>query len=357
MAAALLVAWFGARADAGPVNEAADWLLTQQNVNGGFPATVGGPVTTNTQGPTALGMLSAFDLTGNSLYLDSAATTGDYLLTAPAKFSDMDPIFAVHDPLFLELLSLGQFTGDSQYADFVEAGFWSKLTGGTYGEMNDQDAVDFAADLIAARSTASIIGLAPWDLSKTAVAADLAGKDSIKTDLMAGILDALEAAQAFDTSFDLLGLAGAIFASAVTGVDLDPTMGRWASANSTQDLVDELLMHINAAGGWIFQSDVDLNNLDNGDAQVTAAAILALDAFGTGLYDDTIRDGRLYLRSLQQPSGQILRFPSALVNEDSGVQIHGESLTALVPEPTVLVLISVGLIGTVMTRRRRRSRS
>ncbi len=50
---------------------AANWLLTQQDVSGGFPWTVGGAVFGNTQGPTALGMLGAYEVDGDPRWAGS----------------------------------------------------------------------------------------------------------------------------------------------------------------------------------------------------------------------------------------------------------------------------------------------
>ena len=148
--------------------------------------------------------------------------------------------------MFLEVLS--DVTGDSSYANFVQTNFWDKLTSGTYGETNDLDAAGFGNAVVVGRTGQGIVELSPWDLSKTAIAAEIAGEIAIRNAMMLAIRDGLEATGVTDTTFDLHGLAGAIWASAVTGVDLDPVIGRYSAADSTEGLITDLLAFINADG-------------------------------------------------------------------------------------------------------------
>jgi len=233
---------------------AANWLLAQQDASGGFPWTPGGSVTNNTQGPTAQAELVAYSQLKNTVYLDSAVATGDYLVpNYPRSYSDGDPRFATHDPLFLEKLSV--ISNTATYADFVQTNFWDELTAGTYGESNDQNAAAYAASVVDTRAGQGLVGMSPWDVAALPIAADMAGETAIRDYFMsAGVLYGLNQTNTGDT-YDLLGVAGAVWASAETGVDLDPTTGEFAADNTTADLAArlaaaQLTNRGDHTGGW-----------------------------------------------------------------------------------------------------------
>ncbi len=239
------------------VAAAANWLLSQQDITGGFPWTSGGSVTNNTQGPTAQAELMAYTHLSNVAYLNSAVATGDYLVpTYPRTYTDGDPRFASHDPLFLEKLSIVSNT--TTYADFLQTNFWDKLTAGVYGETNDQNAGAYATAGVDGRQAQGLVALSPWDLSATSIAAHIAGETTIRDAFIySGVLEGLNRTTAGDT-FEVIGLAGAVWASAETGVDLDPTTGAYAADNTTADLAARLagvqLSTLDAhSGGWAAQ--------------------------------------------------------------------------------------------------------
>jgi hypothetical protein len=304
---------------------AGDWLVAQQKPLGCFPWTKGDTVCpSNTQGPSARGLLKAYELTGNATFLNAAVATGNYLVPSyPRTYTDGDPRFATHDPLFLEDLS--RVSGVATYAAFMQTYFWDKLTAGTYGESNDMDASDFGTYVVTARGA-----LAPWDLSATAVAAHLAGEITIRDDLMAAILAGLNGTT-IPTDYDVGGLTGAVWASAVTGVDLDPTAGSYASANSTADLAVILASWQRSSdGAWLWGTGADPSDVTNGDTQNTAFAIMGLSALNPTTYSAEIARGAAFIRSVQATDGQILIYPTALATAQGGVETHSESMQALV---------------------------
>jgi len=313
----------------------ANWLAQQQDVSGGWPWTPGGGVTGNTNGPTGRGELLVYPHDGDEEYLISAIATGDFLVPVyPRLYTDGDPRFATHDPLFLEELSI--VTGDPTYADFVQVQFWDKLLAGTYGETNDQDALEFGLYVVNARDGQGIVELSPWDLSAIAIAAELAGETAIRDAIMAAIREGLEATVA-PGGYDVIGLAGGIWASAVTGVNLDPMTGVYSTANSTADLVSVLLgMTLDASvgpwhdGAWLWTSVADPTDPANADAQTSAYALLALWAHDNAGHLLRITHGASFLRSLQDPAtGQFLLWPGAPVNSTGSVEVNAEILTAL----------------------------
>ena len=309
---------------------AADWLRTQQTPAGCFPWTPGGACTSNTQGPSARGLLKAYQHSATIASREDAIATGDYLVpNYPRTYSDGDPRFATHDPLFLEELS--QVTTDATYASFVQTYFWDKLTAGTYGESNDMDATAFGAAVVSGRASQGIVELSPWDLSATAIAAHVAGETAIRDALMAQVLAGLNATTTADNDYDVIGLAGAVWASAVTGYNLDPTSGRYASQNSTAELAALLASWQRSSdGAWLWSTTADPNDITNGDLQTTAFAVMALNAFNPTSYATEIARGVAFIRSLQQTSGQFLIYPTASPTANGSVESHAEALTALV---------------------------
>jgi len=323
-------------------SDASDWLQAQQDAAGWFPWTPGGSATTNTQGPSGMGILSAYMHTRASGYLLSATDNGDYMLdpmwVSLSIYGDGDPRFATHDPLFMESLSL--VSGDSQYADFVQVNFWDMLTAGTYGASDNLDAAGFGAAVVNGRASQGIVELSPWDLSATAIAAHLAGEFASRDALMGAILAGLEATLSAGV-YDVTGLAGAVWASAMTGIDLDPTVGMYAGNDSTADLAATLagLTLTGNDGAWIWNSTLDPTDPGNADTQTTAFAIAALYAFDSATYIGQIARGVAFIRSLQQTDGQFLSWPGAPLNSAGSVEVNAEAISAIVfvAPPTVYV--------------------
>jgi parallel beta-helix repeat protein len=261
-------------------------------------------------------------------------------------YGDGDPRFATHDPLFMESLSLT--TGDPQYADFVQANFWDKLTAGTYGSSDNLDAPGFGAAVVNGRAAWGIVELSPWDLSATAIAAHLAGEFAIRDALMGAILAGLEAT-VIPGGCDVIGLAGAIWASAMTGIDLDPVSGIHAGADSTADLASTLAGQTltDNDGAWLYESDLDPSDPGNADTQGTAFAIAALYAFDSATYIGQIARGVAFIRSLQQTDGQFLCWPGAPLNEAGSVEVNAEAISAIVfvAPPTVYVDDDFAMLG------------
>jgi hypothetical protein len=309
---------------------AADWLRSQQTSAGCFPWTPGGSCPPNTQGPSARGLLKAYQHTTSAIYKSAAEATGNYLVpNYPRTFTDGDPRFATHDPLFLEELS--QVTGNSIYANFVQTHFWDKLTAGTYGENNDMDASEFGASVVSARASQRIVELSPWDLSATAIAAHVAGETAHRDALMAQVLAGLNATTASDNDYDVIGLAGAVWASAITGYNLDPTSGRYVGYSTTAELAGLLASWQRSSdGAWLWSTTADPGDVTNGDLQSTAFAIMALNSVNSTLYHSQVARGAAFIRSLQQTSGQFLIYPTASPSANGSVESHAEALASLV---------------------------
>ncbi len=310
------------------VNSGADWLLTQQFASGTFPWTVGqSTYEEDTQGGIARGMLSSYRATNNANHLNSAVQTADFLLAGyPQLFPDGDPNIAAHDPLFLE--ELANVTGNVQYADFVQTHFWDKLAAGVYGANNNLDAAGFADTIVGFDEYQPWVALRPWFVAQLAVAAHQAGEIPAREAFMAGMREKMEAATGSDYDGDLTGLSGAIWASALTGINLDPTAGKWASSNSTADLVTALVSYQRNGGDWPYDTSPRAAGFV-GDVSVTTWSVLALDAWDSLTYASRIADGIGFIAAQQQPNGQILTNPGLQPTSNTGVEVHAEALIAM----------------------------
>lgn len=316
-----------AQTDEQALQDGAEWLMTQQNAHGAYPWEVGGPISEDTQGTTARGMLVAYEILRDSSYLDSARKTGDYLVnTPPRRFSDGDPDIAPLDVLFLEELSL--ITGDSQYADFLQTNLWSKLAAGTYGEHNDQNCAEWAETIPVFEDFSHWTAMEPVYRAMPALAAHYAGEVAHREDLLNSVIKKLEETGANDRDGDLTGIAGSIQASAHTGRNLDPQTGRWAEFDSTQDFVDFLVSYQRHGGDWPYDTSVQAAFFV-GDVSTTSWAVMALKAWDPERYAENIRKGLDFIKAQQQSNGQILTNPGAPANTTAGVEVHGEALVAI----------------------------
>ena len=312
------------------LQDAADWLITQQLGNGGFPWTVGGGGTANTQGATALGLLRAYAHTADTDHLDAAVANGGCHLAGIAcisgfQFTDGDHRFATHDPLFLQLLT--SVSGDPAYADLVQAGFWNKLAAGEYGEGNNFNAHGYASAVMASRNGGGIPELVAWDLSKVTIAAHLAGQSTAHAAFIGQVINSLNAASPTHDTYDVIGLAGGLWAGAATGTNVAPISGNWASANSNAGLAVLLLNYQAPNGGFVSSSSQTVEN-GNASGQTTAFAIQALQAVNPVTYQVQIANAFAYIASLQQPGGQYLGATGASPTMGGGIEVHGEILEA-----------------------------
>jgi hypothetical protein len=332
------IGWAGhpIRSQRGAVNpdvlpDAADWLLTQQQVNGGFPFTAGETATpANVQAPILASLLRAWRRTQNPAYLSAATAAGDFLRDNPNRFTagNNSRRFTGADAFAFQELS--RATGDPQYVQIADTEFWAPLAAGNYGPAADWGIAEFIQSEFDRRP--NIEEVVAWDLGWAAIAAFEAGQTALLPALLDGIVASLETNPELGGAlFDLVGLTGAVWAAARIGVDLDPQTGLFAAADSTADLAAELLANQDpASGGFYFNTTFALTPEDPTatDSQVTAFAMLGLDLLDRTQNAAALLAAAGYLESQQQANGQILPFPGASPTGSGGVEIHAESMAA-----------------------------
>jgi hypothetical protein len=315
----------GAQSPDPTIAAGADWLLTQQSASGAYPWTLDGPLRDDTQGHTARGMLVAYLTTGDPMHLDSAVSTGLYLVGSyPRRFPSGEIDFFPLDPIFLEELSL--VTQDPQYADFVQVHLWDRLKAGTYGANQNLGAAAWAAQMPVFPEYAHWTALDPYFRASAAVAAHYAGELSIRDALMTDLVKQLEDAN--NRTVDLAGLSASIWASAHTGINLNPLSGYWKNYTTTQQFVNLVVSYQRTAGDWPYDSSSAARK-HVGDTSTSTWALKALKAWDASRYADNISRGLQWIRAQQQPNGQILTNPGYPPDTETGVLIHGEALVVL----------------------------
>jgi len=323
------------------MEDGGDWLLPLQQPDGSFPwtSTDPGSIFVNVQAPIGFGLLSAWQATGREDFRDAAIDVADYLIANQAEFPGGNPVFRSYDAYFLVRLS--NATGIATYADHVQMFFWDRLQAGTYGPDGDWDIADFVAAEIARRGGQPAVGevVAAWDLALVAVAASEAGLNQFNNALMAGVRQALEDApdESFalgDAGFDVLGLAGAVWAAGITGQSAAPADGLWAGVTDNQGLAEALLDFQSQEGAFL-QSSLALSDPidpENTVSQNTAFAMLGLQALDGIQFAGELQAALESLITFQMPDGQISYFHPdvdlSTVSTAGDVLSHGYALQA-----------------------------
>ena len=369
-------------ARAGFVTDGVDYFLAFQDPStnhGGFIADAdhNNLFYPTNQGRFGSAMLAAY-FSSNSSYLNKAKKLGNAIIDADNHTSPLttatptlrsqlyfnsgtsDPMIPTQTSYFL--LQLSQVTGDTTYSNYVKVNLWNKLTAGTYGPDSSDPGYTTVGYGPGGVNTAGYIGhlqgisgwdFLPWFLAKTAVAANMAGETAIRDDLFnLGIIPGLENAAGGYGSYDVYALAAAVWASAVTGVNLNPS-GHW-TASTTAQLANMLLNYSVGDGGFFADSCGTLDTNDScyqtSDAETTAAVIAALHVVDPYLYQSYVDAGLTYLENLQLPNGYVPTFSDT---DAAHADVLQEFFSASIPEPTTAALIGFGLIGLGVTRRRR----
>ncbi|MBZ0109028.1 MAG: PEP-CTERM sorting domain-containing protein [Candidatus Scalindua rubra] len=345
LSVAILLLMCSSRVFADGIQSGADHILTIQNTDGSFtwehgPSTAG-PGHKNVTGPTGMGLLSAYGVTGDADHLTGATKAADFLSAQTFGW------VGTYNPFFL--LKTYDATGTTAYKDKATE-YFTQLTAGTYTGGNGVTTYNTAGYISAVQSgrAGNLINLRPWEFAPLAYAAQRVGSGAQATAFTTALTDGINTLDdALD--YDLLGLSGGVFGLGLTGTDFDPTAGSFASAGSTSDLADILAGFQNTNGAWAWD-DALKDTVGEEDSQTTAYAMLALMSVNTsGQYNSEIVAGRNYLLGTQLGSGGFLSYPG-YPGEGENIEVEGEvvwalSETAAVPEPATVALLGIGLAG------------
>jgi len=263
-----------------------DWPLDDGDPNDASPL--------NTIGPIGKGLAQAYLATGDAAMLAALGQAGGLLLTKTNNFSPSDGYLAAQ---------LDAVLGGTTYCDHVTVNFYGPLAAGTYDKNGDGTLYDTAGyvNLVrTSRASQGIANLAAWDVGMGLVGAASCGADT--TAWIAGVkgeIDELDGAE----YYDVIGLAGGVYALAFVGEDFDPTAGEHAAASSLSDLAAILAGYQIDGGGFAWTRDYVIPNDYNETIQETAYSILALDAADRSTYRSAIKGASSYMSGVQLCTG------------------------------------------------------
>ncbi len=309
-----------------------------------------------TTGPVVRGVLQAYDLTGNTAYLDSAKAACNYIKDGQ-KYSANDSVrFGTYDPYVMWQVS--QRAGDSTWSDHTATNFYGALANGTYGAAGNLNTAGYISYVQGVRAvTGSYVNLRPWEFSTLAYAATKMGQSGQAALFEAAILDGLNTLDATKGS-DFLGVAGAVRGLALMGTTtfddiVSPNHAGINGIDTLDELADYLVSQQDSAGHWWYGSAYQTPVSDE-DTQTSAYAILALMAMDDEDYADSIQEGRSFLVSMQLDSppasaGGFWSYPGQ--TSSWNIEVAGEAVAAL-PEPATMALVALGGVLTFLGRRR-----
>jgi len=286
---------------AGTLDAGGDRLVDTQNADGGWDWPLLGSDDTvsdapNLLAPTAMGLVAAWKATGDPDQLAALQRVGDYLLKkTPQEITPEDGYLAV---------ALDELFAVTAYTDFVNTNFYDALAASSYDFYGDGsllvDTSSYIVLMRLARDEQELPNLAAVDLGMGLYAAGLIGADTAPW--IAGVKAEVNQLSSEGT-FDVLGLAAAIFGLASVDEKCDPKFGAHADAASLEDLAQILAGYQLSTGGFTWNS----GSLDEGagheTAQETAFAIMALSRVSPVANEAEILRGAAYLEQAQLGTG------------------------------------------------------
>lgn len=340
-------------------------LIALQNDDGGWDWPLDDGVSTNasptnTAAPIAMGLLAAYENTGDVTYLDQAKKAGEFIITNSPPHSTGNGIF---------MNKLSELTGDPKYAADVKNKLYDALKEGTYDKNGTlYDTAGYAQYILDIRGTQEKYNLGIWDVGLAAAGAVAIGADQSELDIWA---DKLEIGfnswyggdgtgiYTNNTANAVIGLAGGIYGLSELGQDLDFAISSGDyyldGAQTVGDLVNILTTFQTASGGFAYYPDYPFDPYTS--VQTTAYAIIAMIAFDSDLYSSNIDLAANWLMDVQLATGGWAGgFAGADATRENN-EITGEALwatNAAVPEPTTMLLFGVGLLGLAGVSRRKK---
>lgn len=327
MAALPVTNVFAQAADVGDaLQSGADRLTALQNNDGGWdwPLDDGNPANAspvNTVGPIAKGLAEAYAFTQDPAHRATLQDAGVLLLTKINNFSPSDGYLAA---------ALDEIFGGTTYVGHVVANFYGPLAAGTYDKKGAGVLYNTAAYVQSIRDSRSgdQANLAAWDIGLGLVGAASCGVTG--TELQYWIDGVKAEINELDgsASYDVIGLAGAVYGLAFVDEDFDPIAGEHAAAASLADLAAILASYQINYGGFAWNSEWVIEDDYDESIQETAYAILALNEVDRAAYIANILGAADYMLSVQLETGgwQNDEYYGGENNEVTGEALWGISI-------------------------------
>jgi len=265
----------------------------------------------NTLGPIAMGLARGYWNSGDLSFQMALSDAGAALLAKTNNFSPPDGYLA---------MMLDSVFGGSIYRDHVLANFYDPLAAGTYDRNGAGTLYSTASYVQYIRDVRVGYGnLAEWDIGIGLVGAATVGANT------AAWIDGVKAElneHTVSTSYDVCGLAGALYGLAFVGESFDPITGDLSSASNLNDLGDILAGYQIDGGGFTWDGNWVVANEEN--VQNTAYAILALNQLGRGTYLDIIQGAADWLADVQLITGGWNNYPNYVSGENN--EVTGEAI-------------------------------
>jgi hypothetical protein len=297
-----------------------DRLVATQNADGGWTFMLAKPAgsASNIVAPTGMGLLKAYEATGDPNYVTPLKKAGDYLTKKTQEtITPDDGYFAA---------ALDKALGVTTYTDFLKRNFYNPLAADQYdiltGGVWYVDTRQYVSILRWVREQQKMPNLAALDCGIGLYSAGLVKADT--SQWVAGTKAEINELDAGDV-YDVIGLAGAVLGLASVDADFDPTSGAFAAAKSLVELGDALAACQLSTGGFTWNSKNMAEGAGNESVQETAMAILALNEVDCARFAGVIAKACTYLKSTVLATGGWENF----VGEGENNEVTGESLWAI----------------------------
>ena len=294
-----------------------DWV-----VDGEPPWT--GVSSQNLYGVTALGLVYAYEITGNSTYLMAAENAANHMTSgAHPENGDFYNNGWGYDSDYIFLVQLAEASGNSSYKTYaLTAWAWQKANVSRYADGNQTQLWDYLANNWVGPG---YYGLAAWECGQWGLAALEMGDTAWAANMASNVIDANMGLIAlpmttpyiennYTNDYVNLGMGSALKFLA--------TLGGYASDVTT--LKNQLESNQLCDGGWDFELTAT-----PGESQTTAYVIMGLQAAGDYA---AARKGADWLAATQLPNGGWQGSPDEYSEVDSETM---QALTASIAQLTV----------------------